>query len=58
LFEAYLVDPEIRGFLADKNPAALRDIAARFAEAIRRGLWRPRRNSAAPFLDELLERAP
>ena len=58
LFEAYLVDPEIRGFLADKNPAALRDIAARFAEAIRRGLWRPRRNSAGPFLDELLERAP
>ena len=24
------------------NPAALRDIAARFAEAIERGLWSPR----------------
>ena len=35
------------------NPAALREIAQRFAEAVERGLWQPRRNSAAALLDEL-----
>ena len=46
-------DEAVRGFIAEHNPAALREIASRFREAIERGLWRPRRNSARPLLDEL-----
>jgi cobaltochelatase CobN len=53
LFDAYLVDDEVRGFMAGANPAALREMAQRFAEAVDRGLWQPRRNSAAALLDEL-----
>ena len=46
LYEAYLADDEVRGFIAEANPAALREIAERFTEAIQRGLWRPASNSA------------
>jgi cobaltochelatase CobN len=53
LFDAYLGDETVRGFLAGANPAALREIARRFQEAVARGLWRPRRNSAGTLLDEL-----
>ncbi len=45
LYDAYLGDPQVRDFIAEANPAALREIEARFAEAIERGLWRPKRNS-------------
>jgi cobaltochelatase CobN len=50
---AYLEDPETRAFIASANPAALADIAARLAEAIERGLWRPRSNSAGQALSSL-----
>ena len=53
LFDAYLGDETVRGFLAEANPAALREIAQRFQEAVARGLWRPRRNSVGTLLDEL-----
>ncbi len=53
LFEAYLEDEEVRAFLARANPDALREMAARFAEAIERGLWRPRSNRANLLLDGL-----
>ncbi len=46
VFEAYVVDPEVREFLAEQNPAALRDIGERLIEAQDRGLWRPRSNVA------------
>ncbi len=46
LFAAYLGDPDVRGFLRRANPAALAEMAARFDEAIVRGLWRPRSNTA------------
>ena len=46
LYDAYLADDRVRGFIADHNPAALADTSWRFLEAIDRGLWRPRRNSA------------
>jgi cobaltochelatase CobN len=46
LYDAYLADDRVRGFIADHNPAALADTSRRFLEAIDRGLWRPRRNSA------------
>jgi cobaltochelatase CobN len=50
LYDAYLADDQVRGFMADKNPAALADTSRRFLEAIDRGLWRPRRNSAREAL--------
>ena len=45
LYEAYLGDEAVRVFMAQHNPAALAETSRRFAEAIDRGLWRPRRNS-------------
>jgi cobaltochelatase CobN len=51
LFDAYLADDRVRAFVADANPAALREMAERFREAIRRGLWTPRSNSAGRILD-------
>ena len=55
LFDAYLQDGDVRGFMAEANPAALRETADRFAEAIERGLWQPRRNSAPELIEELIE---
>jgi cobaltochelatase CobN len=54
LFDAYLGDEQVRAFMAASNPAALRETAERFAEAVRRRLWQPSRNSALPLLDELV----
>jgi cobaltochelatase CobN len=39
--------------MAEANPAALRETSERFQEAIRRGLWTPRSNSAKALLEEL-----
>ncbi|WP_136636508.1 cobaltochelatase subunit CobN [Pseudooceanicola onchidii] len=44
--EAFLQDEDTRTFIEDANPAALREIAERLQEAIDRGLWVPRSNSA------------
>jgi len=48
---AFLEDDETRAFIADHNPPALREIARRLAEAIDRGLWVPRSNSARARID-------
>ncbi len=53
LFAAYLEDETVRDFMHDANPAALRETAQRFSEAIRRGLWTPRSNSAALLISDL-----
>ena len=53
VYEAYLQDQDVRAFLEDKNPAVLKEMAARFLEAQDRGLWRPRANSARMRLKEL-----
>src|SRR5580704_15629077 len=53
LYDAYLADDEVRGFVAEHHPAALAEMSRRFAEAIDRGLWRPRLNSAGERLAEL-----
>jgi cobaltochelatase CobN len=45
LYDAYLGDAAVRGFIAENNAPALQEIADRFREAIDRGLWAPRRNS-------------
>ena len=44
--DAYLRDDEVRKFLEDNNPHAMRDIAERLLEAQDRGLWRPHSNTA------------
>jgi len=54
LFDAYLEDTAVREFLQHANPEGLREMAARFAEAIDRGLWHPARNSVAMRLADLL----
>jgi len=53
VFEAYLEDETVRDFLAEANPAALKEMIDRMQEAIDRGLWRPRRNSTPDLLKEL-----
>ena len=53
VYEAYLEDQDVRAFLEEANPAALREMAARFLEAQDRGLWRPRANSVEMRLKEL-----
>jgi cobaltochelatase CobN len=52
LYDAYVVDDRVRGFMAEHNPAALAETSRRFLEAIDRGLWRPRRNSAREALEQ------
>ena len=46
VYAAFMEDEAVRGFLARKNPDALREMADRFLEAVERGLWKPRSNSA------------
>lgn len=53
LFAAFIANDDVRSFMADANPAALKETADRFQEAIRRGLWQPRSNSAAGLLARL-----
>ncbi|WP_019831279.1 cobaltochelatase subunit CobN [Sphingomonas sp. PR090111-T3T-6A] len=50
---AFIEDEAVRAFMAEANPAALRETAARLAEALERGLWKPKSNSAGVVLAEL-----
>jgi cobaltochelatase CobN len=54
LFDAYVGDDAVRGFIAENNPPALAEIAARLREAVDRGLWSPRSNSAYDRLSALI----
>ena len=49
--EAFLADDATRQFIADNNAPALADIADRLHEAIERGLWTPKSNSAKARID-------
>jgi len=46
LYQAYLGDDSVLDFLREKNPDALREMTEKFSEAIDRGLWTPKSNSA------------
>ncbi len=46
VYQAYVMDERVRQFMEDKNPAALREMTDKLMEAIDRGLWSPRSNSA------------
>lgn len=52
LYDATLGDAEVSAFMAYHNPVAADAMRRRFAEAIRRGLWQPRRNSTRSSLIE------
>jgi len=53
VYDAYVGDAAVRDFMAENNPAALREMAERLLEAQERGLWQARSNSAAPTLRSL-----
>ncbi|MFV3131588.1 cobaltochelatase subunit CobN [Niveispirillum sp. KHB5.9] len=53
LFDAYVADVAVSDFLRAENPAAAGHIATRLEEAMRRGLWHPRRNSTRADLTRL-----
>jgi cobaltochelatase CobN len=48
---AYCEDDAVAAFLDAANPAAAQALRARLAEALRRGLWKPRGNSASRLLE-------
>ncbi|MET0371744.1 MAG: cobaltochelatase subunit CobN [Sphingobium sp.] len=52
---AFIEDEAVRAFMAQANPAALRETAARLAEALERGLWKPKSNSAGLLLASLAD---
>jgi cobaltochelatase CobN len=54
-YDAYIEDDATRQFMFDNNPAALREMAQRFQEAIARGLWQPRLNSVHDRLKDLIQ---
>ncbi len=53
VYQAFILDDRVRDFMADKNAPALREVAQRMIEAIERGLWTPRSNSARYGLEAL-----
>jgi cobaltochelatase CobN len=53
VYDAYLANDEVRNFIEQHNPAALREIADRLIEAQDRGLWRPKSNSSHAELSTL-----
>jgi len=53
VYQAFVVDQRVRDFMAEKNPAALRELKERLLEAIDRNLWTPRSNSAHFDLESL-----
>lgn len=55
---AFLGDEGTRAFIEESNPDALREMAERFIEAIERGLWTPRLNSARSLLEDILSAWP
>jgi cobalamin biosynthesis Mg chelatase CobN len=48
-----IADPAVRDFIAEANPAALREMSERLLEAQDRGLWKPKSNTAARELSRL-----
>ncbi|MGM0560372.1 MAG: cobaltochelatase subunit CobN, partial [Pseudomonadota bacterium] len=53
VFDAYLDNAEVLGFLEAHNPEALKEMAERMNEALERGLWKPRANTAYARLNEI-----
>jgi cobaltochelatase CobN len=52
---AFLEDDDTREFIAEHNAPALREMAERLQEAIDRGLWMPRSNSARARIEAAIK---
>ncbi|HHL21166.1 MAG TPA: cobaltochelatase subunit CobN [Aliiroseovarius sp.] len=52
---AFLEDEDTRAFIAEHNAPALSEIAQRLREAIERGLWAPKSNSAGALIETLAQ---
>ncbi|MER0239594.1 cobaltochelatase subunit CobN [Fulvimarina sp. MAC8] len=53
VYRAFVLDPEVRAFMEENNRNAFAEMADRLAEAIERGLWTPKSNSARAELGEI-----
>jgi cobaltochelatase CobN len=53
VYQAFVVDERVRDFMAEKNAPAQKELADRLIEAIDRGLWTPKSNSAKFTLVEM-----
>jgi len=56
VYGAFLGDAKVQQFMADNNPQALQELADRLLEALERGLWTARSNSAKFELEKLAQR--
>ncbi len=52
-YQAFIADDAVRKFIEDSNPAALKEMAERFLEAMERGLWTAKSNSAKFDLEQI-----
>ncbi len=57
VYRAYIDDDAVQAFLADNNPAALREMSERLIEAQDRGLWQPGINGSHELLRTLCGRS-
>ncbi|MET3612313.1 cobaltochelatase CobN [Rhizobium aquaticum] len=53
-YQAFIADEAVRDFMREKNAPALKELAERFIEALDRGLWEARSNSARFELERLV----
>ncbi|MCP3054883.1 cobaltochelatase subunit CobN [Aurantimonas marianensis] len=58
VYQAFVADDDVRAFMLENNPNAYREMSDRLAEAIDRGLWSPRSNSARAHLGGIDGRSP
>jgi cobaltochelatase CobN len=54
VYQAFILDERVRDFMAEKNAPAQKELAERLVEAIERGLWTPKSNSAKFTLSEMV----
>ena len=53
LFDAYILNQDVRRFIEEHNTPALLEIVERFEEAIERGVWHPRSNRVGELIAQL-----
>ena len=56
VYQAFVVDDSVREFIRENNPQALQEMTDRMLEAMERGLWAARSNSAKIDLERLAKR--
>ena len=53
VYQAFVADESVRAFMAEANPHALKEMAERLLDAMERGLWTAKSNSAKFELEKL-----